>query len=190
MKNNKIYIVSGLPRSGTSMMMKALTSGELTPMVDEKRKADRDNPEGYFEYKPAMSLHKDNSWMGKVQGKLIKIMVNFLEYLPDDFEYEIVLMRRDLAEILKSQQKMLGKDEESVDVAVEKIFRKDIKKARKLARQKSNIRMIEIWYPEVIENPRREMKKIAEFIGYDLNVEKMVETVDPKLYRNRLSQSK
>jgi len=167
------------------MMMKILTDGGLETLVDNNRKADNDNPKGYFEYKPSMKLHKDNSWMGKALGKVVKIMVNFTEFLPDEYNYKIILMRRDLDEILASQQIMLKEEDKKVDDAVRKIFTRDVEKAKKIADEKENIEMLEVWYPEVVKNPGHEVERIYCFLGLDLDKEEMLEAVDPSLYRNR-----
>ncbi|MDD3646989.1 MAG: sulfotransferase [Candidatus Dojkabacteria bacterium] len=185
MQNATIYIVSGLPRSGTSMMMKILTDGGLEALVDNLRKPDDDNPKGYFEYKPAMKLHKDNSWLGLAVGKAVKIMVNFTEFLPDDYHYKIILIRRDLDEILASQQIMLKEEDKRVDDIVRKIFTRDVEKAKRIAKERENIEMLEVWYPDVVRNPGHEIERIYSFLELDLDKDKMLEAVDPKLYRNK-----
>lgn len=187
MKNSKtITIVSGLPRSGTSMMMQILNAGGLTPLTDKKRAPDSDNPKGYFEYEKAKALDKDDSWLPKAQGKVFKLVVQLIPHLPNDFEYKIILMRRHMDEILKSQQIMLEKDDKNVDDIVRKIFKRDIRKAQECSLKKKNIKLIEIWYPKVIKNTQKQIDNIVDFLDIDLNKEEMIRVVDPKLYRNKV----
>src|SRR5215813_2579369 len=104
-----IIVVSGLPRSGTSMMMKMLAAGGLPVLVDAIRAADDDNPNGYFEFEPVKQLADgQNEWLTEAGGKVVKIISALLEYLPKSYHYKIIFMERELKEILASQQKMLS----------------------------------------------------------------------------------
>lgn len=184
-KSKTIIIVSGLPRSGTSMMMQILDAGGLTPLTDKKRKADSDNPKGYFEYEKAKALDKDDSWLPKARGKVFKLVVQLIPYLPDEFDYKIILMRRHMDEILKSQQIMLKEEDKNVDDIVRKIFKRDIRKAQEYSLKKGNVDLLEVWYPEVIKDTKAQIEKIINFLNTDLDTEQMANVVDPKLYRNK-----
>src|ERR1041385_2006037 len=107
MNNQPIAIVSGLPRSGTSMMMKMLVAGGLEALTDNIRTADEDNPEGYFEFEMVKKLGDDRSWLADARGKCVKIVSSFLKHLPQDFTYKIIFMRRNIEEVLASQRQML-----------------------------------------------------------------------------------
>ncbi len=103
-----IMVVSGLPRSGTSMMMKMLTAGGILPLTDKLRVADRDNPEGYYEFERVKQLDKgDTAWLPEAQGKAVKVISFLLPHLPPQYAYQIVFVRRHMSEILASQRKML-----------------------------------------------------------------------------------
>ena len=94
-RNNQIVIVSGLPRSGTSLMMQMLDKSGLELLVDDKREADESNPKGYYEYEPVMSIHKDNSWLHKAQNKVIKVVAPLLKNLNPEYRYKVIFMKRD-----------------------------------------------------------------------------------------------
>jgi hypothetical protein len=110
-QDNYIVVVSGLPRSGTSMMMKMLQAGGIGIMTDNLRVADENNPKGYYEFERVKQLDKgDNAWVAEAQGKVIKVISYLLEFLPADFHYKVIFMRREMAEILASQRHMLERD--------------------------------------------------------------------------------
>jgi len=104
-----ITVVSGLPRSGTSMMMQMLGAGGLAVLTDGKRGADADNPRGYYEYEAVKSLGQDASWLASAGGKAVKIVSALLIHLPDGFDYRVIFMRRPIAEVLASQRAMLDR---------------------------------------------------------------------------------
>ena len=111
-----VTIVSGLPRSGTSMMMKVLEAGGLPVVTDEQRTADEDNPKGYFELERVKQLDKgDTAWVAEAQGKVVKVISALLEYLPPAYTYRVVFIRREMSEILASQKKMLERRGEPTD---------------------------------------------------------------------------
>src|ERR1043165_1737839 len=107
-KRKPITVVSGLPRSGTSMMMKMLEAGGMSLLVDNLRTADDDNPAGYYEFEPVKKLSQgDFDWLEEAQGKAVKVIAALLADLPSAYTYQIIFMRRDMFEILASQNKML-----------------------------------------------------------------------------------
>ena len=105
-----IILVSGLPRSGTSMMMQMLEAGGIEVVVDDIRKADQDNLKGYYELEKIKKLDQESSWLDSAYGKAIKVISIWLYHLPKDKKYKIIFMKRDMAEILASQMKMLKKN--------------------------------------------------------------------------------
>src|ERR671923_2816349 len=106
-KGDSIIVVSGLPRSGTSMMMKMLAAGKIELFTDNLRVADEDNPEGYFEFERVKKLKDgDFAWLPGAQGKAVKVISALLEFLPSEFNYQVIFMRRRMSEILASQRKM------------------------------------------------------------------------------------
>ncbi len=106
-RQDVITIVSGLPRSGTSMMMSMLEAGGIGSVVDGIRKADDDNPKGYFEFERVKQLKKDSSWLVEATGKVVKVISQLLRDLPPSYQYKVIFVRRNINEILASQTQML-----------------------------------------------------------------------------------
>ncbi len=179
------YIVSGLERSGTSMMMQILYLGGMKVAFDHKRRPDEHNPKGYFELeggKIITRLMEGTFPMEKYDDMVIKVTAYGLRYLPREFQYKIIYMRRDMEEIFASMEKMSGKplsEEEKI------AFVKLNEYALSLLERRKNIDYIVVWYNKVIENPRREIERINKFLGGVLDVDSAVQAVDPSLYRNR-----
>ncbi len=182
----KVTIVSGLPRSGTSMVMQMLHAGGMDILTDEKRKADDNNPKGYYEFEAVKSLARDNKWLDQAEGKAVKIIVQLLQFLPGDFEYKIIFIHRDINEVITSQQKMLGKKQDVFPIGIATAFNKELEKVKVWAKKEPNVEMLEINYTDVINNPGQEISKINEFLSMGLDEEKMAGVIDPNLYRNRL----
>lgn len=185
-----VVVVSGLPRSGTSMMMKMLEAGGLQPFTDNQRTADVDNPKGYFEFERVKDLEKDadRSWVRDARGKALKVISFLLKFLPDENAYRVIFMRRHLDEVLKSQDKMLNRlgTQDAADAeAMKEAYRNQIVSARLWARKQPNMEMIEVQYKDTIENPRATARLVNEFLGGKLDEAAMVAAVDRELYRNR-----
>src|SRR5262245_57688671 len=102
-----IIVVSGLPRSGTSLMMQMLDNGGIAVVTDNFRTADTDNPRGYYEYEKVKKIKQDASWLPGTRGKAFKMVSQLLYDLPPEEQYRILFMERDLEEMLLSQEKML-----------------------------------------------------------------------------------
>lgn len=181
----KVTIVSGLPRSGTSMMMQMLTSGGIEALTDNIRQADINNPKGYYEYEKVKSLAKDNSWVEEAQGKVVKVVSQLLKFLPNDFEYKIIYMRRELNEILQSQQIMLGKDPKTYPSSVANVFKNEIQKIDAWIKEHPNVAVKYVDYASVIDNPVGIAEEINIFLNYQLDTSKMVTAIEPELYRNK-----
>jgi hypothetical protein len=187
---DEIIVVSGLPRSGTSMMMKMLDAADLPIMTDHERTADEDNPKGYFEYERVKDLaeEQNKSWVCDARGKVIKVISHLLEYLPDDNFYRVILMRRDVSEILASQNKMLvrrGEENPVEDEKAKEQYLRHLVDVQYLARKRPNFEMIEVNYREALDDPLPFAETVNEFLGGRLDVEAMASVVDPELYRNR-----
>jgi hypothetical protein len=186
-----IVVVSGLPRSGTSMLMKMLEAGGLPIMTDAERSADIDNPKGYFEYERIKDLEKetDKSYVREGRGKAVKVISFLIKDLPDDNDYRVIFLRRDLDEVLTSQSKMidrLGTKDTSADrEAMKEAYRNDIVRTRLLCKNRPNFELIEIHYKATIETPAETARKVNAFLGGRLDEAAMHEAVDASLYRNR-----
>ncbi|GEQ86943.1 hypothetical protein ULMS_24510 [Patiriisocius marinistellae] len=186
-RKNQIVIVSGLPRSGTSLMMQMLNEGGLQPLVDGKREADVSNPKGYFEFEPVMSIHKDNSWLDRGQDKAVKIVAPLLKYIDPQFRYKIIFMKRDLNEIIKSQRVMTGKDAEIMPVNIYNSYVKLLGDIDKWKENEPGVEVIYMDYKDVLENPTVAASKVKSFVGTDLDIDKMASCIDVSLYRNKIT---
>jgi len=187
-----LVIVSGLPRSGTSMMMKMLDAAGIPIMTDAVRTADIDNPKGYFEYERVKDLEKDpdRSWVREGRGKALKVISWLLKDLPDDNAYQIVFMRRDIDEVLASQNKMIvnrGEQDTTDDAIMAEAYRNHLAAVRIMARKKANWSIVEIRYDEAVRDPAKVARMVNAFLGGRYEESRMLEAVDEKLYRNRKS---
>jgi hypothetical protein len=185
-----VVVVSGLPRSGTSMLMSMLDAGGIPPITDHIRAADEDNPKGYYEFERVKALDKgDTAWVPDAQGKSVKVISALLKYLPPEYQYKIIYVRRNMQEILASQRKMLvrrGEDPDKVDDAqMAALFEKHVSQVESWLREQPNIQVLYEHYSDILADPEKEARRINDFLGGRLQVERMAEAVDPDLYRNR-----
>lgn len=185
-----VIVVSGLPRSGTSMMMRMLDAAGLPTLTDNERQADVDNPKGYFEDERVKELEQetDKSWVQAARGKVLKVISHLLEDLPKDNYYKIIFMRRDVTEIVASQNKMLerrGEDNPVDDAKTREFYLRHVVDVRFLVRNRANMEMIEVHYRDALENPAAFARQVNEFLGGGLDVAAMTAVVDGSLYRNR-----
>ncbi len=184
-----ITIVSGLPRSGTSMAMKMLEAGGMVILKDEIRKADEDNPKGYYEFEKVKQLKKDASWLENAKGKVVKIISSLLEHLPEKYTYKIIFMHRNMEEILKSQRQMLIRRGEPTDAVsdekMEKMFLKHLQKIEDSLYKQSNMDVLSIHYNEILKEPEKHCEMINRFLGNTLNTRNMTGVIDQALYRQR-----
>ncbi len=185
-----IVVVSGLPRSGTSMMMKMLEAGGLPVLADHRRQADADNPKGYYEFERVKQLDKgDKAWVAEAQGKAVKVISALLEHLPPDYQYRIIFMHRAMEEVLASQRKMLehrGEANDQVsDEELARLFEKHLAKVQGWLRSQPHFAVLDVNYNAMLAAPRPQIQAINTFLGGILDEEKMAAIVDPNLYRNR-----
>ena len=188
-----ITVVSGLPRSGTSMMMKMLEAGGLPLIVDHLRVSDEDNPAGYYEFEPVKKLGQgDSAWLADAHGKAVKVIAALLVHLPAAYPYQIVFMHREMSEILASQRKMLlnrGVDPNKIDDdEIARLFEKHLLKVDSWIGHQPNMRKIDIHYNQMLKDPGPQAEEINRFLGNVLDVEKMLKVIDRGLYRQRSPQ--
>ena len=185
----EIIIVSGLPRSGTSMMMQLLEAGGLPIFTDNLRSADENNKKGYYEHEAVKIIHKDNSWMKNAIGKTVKVVSPLLPNLPMRYKYKIVFMERDIDEVITSQNMMLqnlGKlAENTTHYNIETSFRQTNEKIKDWLNDKPNIDVIFIDYKEAIENKDLIIKKIANFFDGKLEEKNMGKIIDKNMHRTQ-----
>jgi hypothetical protein len=185
-----ITVVSGLPRSGTSMMMKILEAGGIPPLTDQLRVADSDNPRGYYEFERVKQLDKgDIAWVPEAKGKVVKVISALLKHLPAGYDYRVLFVRRHMAEILASQRKMLvnrGEDPDKMDDAqMAALFEKHVKQVEQWLAEQRHIAVLYVHYSDILSEPLAQISRINEFLGGHLDTEKMAQAIDPSLYRNR-----
>ena len=189
-----ITIVSGLPRSGTSLMMQMLAAGGMPVLSDGERRADTDNPKGYLEWERIKQLPKDPACIAEAEGKVVKVISQLLPSLPDGHEYRVIFMQRPLPEVLKSQEEMLrrrGTPEPSADSSLfEEAFQRHLIEVNKWLAGKPNIQVAKIHYHRALREPKAVAETVAQFLGVPLDVEAMAREVDGTLYRNRMKSQK
>jgi hypothetical protein len=186
-----VTIVAGLPRSGTSMMIKMLEAGGMPVLTDNVRTADEDNPRGYYEFERVKQIEHDKAWLEDAQGRVVKIVSALLKHLPEGYRYKVVFMRRDIAEILASQRKMLvhrGETGDRVeDATMARLFERHLKKVTAWIDTRADVDVLYVSYNDVLANPLEHARSVNRFLGGSLDVESMASIVDPTLYRNRQS---
>ncbi|MFH1434408.1 MAG: sulfotransferase domain-containing protein [Pseudomonadota bacterium] len=189
MTDDKITIVSGLPRSGTSLMMQVVVAGGIPALTDNIRKADDDNPKGYWELEAVKKVKEDASFLKGAPGKVFKAVHLLLYDLPPDFGYRVVFTERRIEEVLASQKKMLdrmGKDHGGLtDGKLGSIFGDQIEKLKTWLAGRENFSVLYVDYNEVVEDPKPTVEKINAFLGGGLDTSAMLAVVDPTLYRPR-----
>jgi hypothetical protein len=186
-----IVIVSGLPRSGTSMMMRMLDAGGMEIVTDNIRSADDDNPRGYYEFERAKKIKEDTAWLADCHGKVVKMITALLYDLPlnGHHRYKVIFMLREMKEVLASQKKMLERRGQSgaglSDAQMIANFESHLGKIRAWLKGRKEFEVVYIDYGDVIANPRKNAEKVNAFLGNGLDVVKMVGAVEESLYRQR-----
>jgi hypothetical protein len=184
-----ITIVSGLPRSGTSMMMRMLDKGGLPALTDEFREADEDNPRGYYEFEPVKKTREDASWLDSANGKVVKMVHLLLLDLPLDREYHVIMTRRHLDEVIRSQNVMLDRKGKSGDdlsaETIKGVFEAQLRQVDEYLRDHDNFKTVYVNYNEMINDPKPTVTAVNEFLGGFLDTAAMAAVVEPGLYRQR-----
>jgi len=185
--NSEITIVSGLPRSGTSLMMQMIDQGGIEAVTDNIRTPDRDNPRGYYEFEVVKKIKEDASWLPETRGKVFKMVSQLLYDLPPSESYRIVFMRRDFDEMLLSQEKMLerlGRPAAPRD-EIKRAFTRHLDQLFAWLEKQPNMKTLFVHYQDVVADPLEQARKVAAFLDGRVDAEKMAAAVDPALYRNR-----
>jgi hypothetical protein len=183
-----ITIVSGLPRSGTSLMMQMLQAGGLSILCDDLRPADEDNPRGYLELDKVRHLEKDAGWMVEAEGRALKVVSLLLYHLPPGFEYRVVFMHRDLDEIIRSQERMLarrGQPPGPDQAAMRRHFERHLQALREWLSRQPHLPVLDRHYADVIADPREAAAAVAAFLSLNLNQDGMAAAIDPALWRQQ-----
>lgn len=190
---NQIIIVSGLPRSGTSMMMNILNSGGVPALIDNIRKSDKDNPKGYWEFESVKNLiNGEYSWLDQSKGKCVKVISYLLTYLPENYSYKVIFLERDLSEILKSQQIMMTQNQNMIsnqdDEKISTIFKKHLESAKDFLQSNRQFETYYANYNKILDSPKKEIEKLNQFLNGRLDASKTMDVIDRTLYRNRLNE--
>jgi len=184
-----ITVVSGLPRSGTSLMMQMLVAGGLPALTDGLRSADENNPKGYFEWEPAKALKQEPEAIAAGEGKVVKIISALLVQLPASHDYRVVFMLRPLEEVVASQNRMLERMGKEVPRtppgAVISACQKHLKEVDASLANKPNLRVLRVNHADVVAQPLGTAGRIAEFVGVPLSIDNMAAQVERSLYRER-----
>ncbi len=183
-----ITVVSGLPRSGTSLVMQMLEKGGMEILIDHVRKPDENNIHGYYEYDKIKSLRKDASWLGEAEGKAVKIIAQLLPFLLPGYQYSVLFIERSMEEVLLSQSKMmndLGQKTASDSGQLASIFGQQVNRVKQWVENRTNIRMLCLQYSHLILNPVEEVKRIPEFLDVDMDVKAIISVIDPSLWHHK-----
>jgi hypothetical protein len=185
-----VTVVSGLPRSGTSMMMQILQAGGLEILTDQQRAADDDNPKGYYEFERVKKMKDgDVKWVKDARGKVVKVISALLEYLPREIPYKVIFMQRKMDEILASQKQMLVRRGEPTDKASDAtlgdLFSRHLQKVENWLSGQQNIQVLYIQYDELLAQPETHIHSLVEFLGVQLDEAAMLKVPDTALYRQR-----
>jgi hypothetical protein len=187
--DSTIVVVSGLPRSGTSMLMQMLVAGGLNALTDDVRVADDDNPAGYFEHARVKQLQQDNDWLDEAQGKVIKVVAPLIGFLPVGQHYRVAFILRDVDEVVRSQQKMLERlGQKGASMSAEmlaKQFAMLLERTRSALEERFQDDIVFIQHGECIASPEKVAAVLQAFLAKPLDIEAMANSVDPDLYRNR-----
>jgi len=189
MSDSTITVVSGLPRSGTSLMMQMLSAGGLPILSDGIRAPDDDNPRGYYEFEPVKKTRQDTSWLRLAAGKAVKMVHLLLRDLPPSHEYRVILLNRDLDEVLASQRTMLERSgKKGADLPPERlaaVFRQQLTQLDSWLAQQPNFRVLKVSHRECIQNPASVASAVNQFLDGGLDETAMAAVIDPELYRQR-----
>jgi hypothetical protein len=188
-----IVVVSGLPRSGTSMMMQMLQAGGLEILTDAVRLPDASNPKGYLEFEAVKNLDKGRppAWLGQARGKAVKIVSSLVTCLPKTYNYQVIFMRRDLDEVIASQNKMLvdrgTPPDFTQDQQVRALYATHVEDTLRFLRGRRLVSTLVVDYTQALSSPRETAQRVVKFLGTSLDVDRMAAAADPALHRNRRS---
>jgi hypothetical protein len=186
---SEVVVVSGLPRSGTSMMMRMIVAGGIPALTDGLRSADEDNPNGYFELEAVKTTKQDPSWLRDAPGKVVKLVHVLVKDLPATHRYRLVMMHRDLDEVIASQRKMLARSGKQggaiTPESLRKVFESQMEGISRWLGAQSNFRVLHANYNEVLKSPTSEAARVAGFLDVSSAAQAMAGAVDPALYRNK-----
>ncbi len=185
----EIIVVSGLPRSGTSLMMQMLDAAGIPILQDELRGADDSNPRGYYELEAVKASRRDVGWVDRATGHAVKVIHALLPYLPRERRYRVILMERPVGQVVRSQNRML---EASGDVGdgissrrLGEILDTQLEQSRRLLENEACFEWMAVSYPQLIAEPRQQAARIIDFLDLNCSGDSLSSVVTPELFRNR-----
>jgi len=185
-----ITIVSGLPRSGTSLMMRMLNAGGIPALCDEARTPDVDNPNGYYEFQDVKSIEAYHHWIDRAPGHAVKMVYSLLKHLPQDRKYHVIFMRRHTDEILLSQRAMLERNGITVEIPDDQLkaaFERELRQFYAWLPSQTHLKLINVSYNELLSRPDSTISHINSHLDFSLNADAMLQVIDSSLYRNRVA---
>jgi hypothetical protein len=184
-----VIVVSGLPRSGTSLAMQMIHAGGVEAVTDGQRASDEDNPRGYFEFERVKQLRNDRAWLDGAEGKVVKVIHLLLTELPDDRPYRVVFMQRELGEVVRSQATMLARSGRAGgQLAPERlmaVYAQQLAAVDAWLAARPNFQVLKVPYAQMVADPASHAAAVNRFLGGTLDEARMRAVVDPSLHRNR-----
>ncbi|HEY3826108.1 MAG TPA: hypothetical protein VGL82_16195 [Bryobacteraceae bacterium] len=184
-----VTVVSGLPRSGTSLMMQMLAAGGVPILADGVRSPDEDNPRGYFEYEPVRSTRRDDSWASRATGKAVKVIHLLLRDLPGGYRYRVILMRRPIQQVLASQRAMLDRlGRQGAQIPSETLaglLQSQLDSAAAWVKAQPNFQIVEIQYQDCISQAWEVASSVSAFLDLRTEPMRMASVVEPALHRHK-----
>ena len=179
-----VIVVSGWPRSGTSMMMRMLKEAGLPLYIDETRTADSFNPDGYFEHEAVKKIGENQDWIAEARGKAVKVVYPLLRYLPASENYLVIAMKRPLTDVVASQEVMKGRQREKVmnnfpfQMALN--LQKEEERIERWLDSQPHMEVANVDFKNCIEEPERILQELAEFLHRELNISRAVKVPQRK----------
>lgn len=186
-----MIVVSGFPRSGTSMLMGMLDAAGIPLLTDAERAADDHNPRGYFELSATLDLGRKEDPLPWQPGSAVKVVAPLLRYLSPRRHYRVILVKRPWIEVILSQAKMKA-DRSRAELLADFPYKEALNLEREYAallrwlEQEPHLSHLEIEYHQALEAPETVAAQIAKFLGKELDLAAASQFVEPALYRNKI----
>ena len=186
---DSVVVVSGLPRSGTSMAMQMIVAGGIPAVTDGTRTPDADNPRGYFEFERVKQLQTDKAWLDEARGQVVKVIHMLVPELPDDRRYRVVFLDRDIREVVKSQATMLARSAKAgaqlSPERLQSIYEAQLATVHAWLEARPNFAVLRVRHADLLRDPVTAAASMNAFLGGGLDERAMASAVDASLYRNR-----
>lgn len=160
-------------------------------LSDGLRQPDEDNPRGYGEYEPAKQLQSDARWIERARGRAVKIVAPLVPALPAGVACRLILIERNLEEILDWQARMLARRGESLEdtparrARLKEEYTRLVQTVKAMARTRLGIEILTLGSDAVPRDSRTAAEAIDRFLGGGLAVDAMAAQVKPELHSQR-----